>query len=68
MDWTHIILLAIGVFQIGASVAITRALVIIAASAAQVEESNTRIAEIANRNERMTQSILQKVYDMNTRQ
>ena len=35
MDWTHIILLAIGVFQIGASVAITRALVIIAASAAQ---------------------------------
>ena len=36
----------------------------IAYSAAQVEETAKQIAEMANRNERMTQSILQKVYDV----
>jgi hypothetical protein len=32
-----------------------------------IERSQERIAEMANRNERMTQSILQKVFDMNVK-
>ncbi len=36
----------------------------VAYSTAQVEETAKGIAEMANRNERMTQSILQKVYDV----
>jgi len=68
MDWTHITLLVIGLFQVAALVVIVRALVIIQATALQVEESNKQIAEMANRNERKTQSILQKVYDVTVQQ
>ena len=68
MGWAHITLLAIGLFQVAALVIIVRALVIIQATALQVEESNKQIAEMANRNERMTQNILQKVYDVTVKQ
>ena len=40
----------------------------VAYSTTQVEETAKKIAEMANRNERMTQDILQKVYDVRTPQ
>jgi hypothetical protein len=64
MDWTHILLLTSGIVQIVGLIIFGIVLTVGYATLRQVEESNQRIAEIASRNERMTQSILQKVYDM----
>jgi type II secretory pathway component PulJ len=68
MDWTHILLLTSGIVQIVGLIIFGIVLTVGYTTLRQVEESNQRIAEMANRNERMTQSILQKVYDMQTRQ
>ena len=68
MDWTHILLLTSGIVQIVGLIIFGIVLTVGYTTLHQVEESNQRIAEMANRNERMTQSILQKVYDMQTRQ
>jgi type II secretory pathway component PulJ len=68
MDWTHILLLTSGIVQIVGLIIFGVVLTVGYTTLRQVEESNQRIAEMANRNERMTQSILQKVYDMQTRQ
>jgi type II secretory pathway component PulJ len=66
MDWTHILLLTSGIVQIVGLIIFGIVLTVGYTTLRQVEESNQRIAEMANRNERMTQSILQKVYDMQT--
>jgi type II secretory pathway component PulJ len=68
MDWSHLLILTVVSIELIVLGIAVYALVYAAATLHQVEESNQRIAEMANRNERMTQSILQKVYDMQTRQ
>ena len=64
MDWVHLFLVGSAVMEIAVLGFVVWGVVKIAYSAAQVEETAKQIAEMANRNERMTQSILQKVYDV----
>jgi hypothetical protein len=64
MDWVHLFLVGSAVLEIAALVFIAWGMVKVAYSTVQVEETAKGIAEMANRNERMTQSILQKVYDV----
>jgi len=65
MDFIHIFL-AVGMFLMVAIV--TWGAVNIAWSLQSIEQTLERIAEMANRTERMTQSILQQVYGMTSRQ
>ena len=58
MDWTHGIILLVGVVQTVGLGVIALAVVRVAANTAQIEETVAKIAEMASRNERMTQSIL----------
>ena len=64
MDWIHLFLAGSAVVEIAVLGFVVRGTVKVAYSTAQVEETAKQIAEMANRNERMTQSILQKVYDV----
>ncbi len=64
MDWVHLFLAGSAVIEIAVLGFVIWGVVKIAYSTAQVEETAKQIAEMANRNERMTQSILQKVYDV----
>jgi len=64
MDWVHLFLAGSAVIEIAALGFIAWCSVNVSFSTAQVEETAKRIAEMASRNEWMTQSILQKVYEV----
>jgi len=64
MDWVHLFLAGSAVVEVAVLGFVVWGMVKVAYSTAQVEETAKKIAEMANRNERMTQSILQKVYDV----
>ena len=68
MDLIHAFLAVGTVIEIAALVFIAWCSVNVAYSTAQVEETAKQIAEMANRNERMTADILRKVYDVTTPQ
>lgn len=68
MDVVHGFLAAGMIVMIISLGVIAWAAVKIAFSVAQVEETAKQIAEMSDRNERMTQSILQKVFDVHAPQ
>jgi hypothetical protein len=68
MDWIYLLILTVFSIELIVLGIAVYTLIYAAATWHQVAESNQRIAEMANRNERMTQSILQTVYDMQTQQ
>ena len=68
MDLIHAFLAVGTVIEIAALVFIAWCSVNVAHSTTQVEETAKQIAEMANRNERMTADILRKVYDVTTPQ
>jgi hypothetical protein len=64
MALVHVFLAVGTVIEIAALVFIAWCSVNVASSTAQVEETAKKIAEMANRNERMTADIFRKVYDV----
>ena len=64
MDWVRLFLAVSAVFEIAGLIFIAWCSVQVTFTASQVEEATRQIVKIASRNERMTQSILQKVYEV----
>lgn len=64
MDWTHWFLVVGTVIEVAVLGFVAWCSVNIAYSTAQVEETAKKVAEIANRNERMTQDILMRVHNV----
>jgi hypothetical protein len=68
MDFIHLFLAVGVVIEVAVLGFVAWCSVNVAYSTAQVEETAKKIAEIADRNERMTADILRKVYDVTTPQ
>jgi hypothetical protein len=68
MDLVHVFLAVGTVIEVAVLGFVAWCSVNVAYSTAQVEETAKKIAEIADRNERMTADILRKVYDVITPQ
>jgi uncharacterized protein YoxC len=64
MDSLHLFLVVSAVIEVALLGFVAWCSVNVAYSTSQVEETAKQIAEIANRNEQMTQDILQKVYEV----
>ena len=64
MDWVYLFLAVSTIFEIAGLIFIAWCSVQVTFTASQVEETTRQVAEMASRNERMTQSILQKVYEV----
>ncbi len=65
MDWVYLFLAVSTIFEIAGLIFIAWCSVQVTFTASQVEETTKKqVAEMASRNERMTQSILQKVYEV----
>jgi hypothetical protein len=63
-DSLHLFLVGSAVIEVVVLGFVTWCSVNVAYSTSQVEETAKQLAEIANRNERMSQDILQKVYEV----